>query len=123
MTTPFSRHLKTLTAALLGSLIVTVAHAGDKHTVSDTSHTTKTIQKHVIKVQAGGAEIIEADVSNLAPGEARSYTTDSGHMVDILKGIDGIEIYLDGTLIETEFGAEAHAATMAQRHEWLEACT
>ncbi|MEE4174578.1 MAG: hypothetical protein V2I57_10045 [Xanthomonadales bacterium] len=55
---------------------------------------------HVIKVNAGNAEVVEADVTDLALGESLNFVTDSGRVVDILRGPEGIEIYLDGELLD-----------------------
>ena len=55
---------------------------------------------HVIKIATGDAEVIEADMSDLGVGESLSFTTDSGRIVDVLRGADGIELFLDGELID-----------------------
>jgi hypothetical protein len=47
------------------------------------------------------AEMIEADVSHLQPGESEVFVTESGRTVDLLRTRDGMEIYIDGELVET----------------------
>lgn len=57
-------------------------------------------RSHVIKVEADGAEVVEADVTDLALGESMNFVTDSGRIIDILRGPEGFEIYLDGELLD-----------------------
>lgn len=77
-------------------------------------------ETHVIKVKTDDAEMVEADVSDLALGESRSFVTDSGRTVDILRAPEGIEVYIDGELLEAEFGAEDLHERMALIHEEME---
>lgn len=97
--------------ALLMSLSLSASFAG-----------TTTTQKHVITVQTNGAEVIEADVSALQPGEGMSFTTENGQLIDILKGVKGVEIYLDGELIGSPGSHELEAAKSALLHEHALAC-
>ena len=76
---------------LLGAMLMTCPAQAD-----DTGHTT-----HLVRVATGASDIIEADVSALELGESQSFVTDSGRTVDILRVPEGIELYLDGELIET----------------------
>ena len=78
--------------------------------------------KHVIKVQTDGSDVIEADVSGMQPGEAMSFTTDSGKMVDILKSVDEFEIYIDGEQVAGPPAAEQRQAHAALVHERMVTC-
>jgi hypothetical protein len=86
---PFPRRLKPLVAALSGALFATGALAGGE-----------TISTHIIKVAADGDEVIEADVSELELGESLEFVTESGQVIDILKAPEGIELYIDGELLD-----------------------
>ena len=92
--TPFSPRVQPLVAALSctlgGALIATSAFAGGGASIST----------HIIKVETNGAEVIEADVSNLELGESVDFVTESGQVIDILKAPEGFEIYIDGELLE-----------------------
>lgn len=102
------------------SAFLTALLAGLTMSISSADETTS--YKHVVKVQAEGSEVIEADVSDLQPGEAMSFTTESGRLIDILQGVDGLEIYLDGELIANPGTAEGQVANAAILHERLIAC-
>jgi hypothetical protein len=69
-------------------------------------------RKHVIKVMTDGAEVIEADVSHLQPGESEVFVTESGSTVDLLRTADGMEIYIDGELVD----AAPDEAVLARLH-------
>jgi hypothetical protein len=102
------RHLKpALTAALLSTLFLAQGVlAKDIHE-----------EKHLIAVQTDGAELIEADVSDLAPGESRSFVTENGKSIDILKSVDGIELYIDGELQDLGMGEHALHENVFLLHE------
>ena len=87
---PFSRRLHPLVAALSGALLAAPVFAGGGESVST----------HIIKVGAGDAEMIEADVSDLQLGESLQFVTESGQVIDILKAPAGVEIYIDGELLD-----------------------
>ncbi len=53
---------------------------------------------------ADGNEVIEADVSDLQLGESLEFVTESGQIIDILKAPEGIEIYIDGELLDPHGG-------------------
>lgn len=81
---------RAMSLAVLGALLLnTPTQAGDS------GHTT-----HLVRIAAGDSDIIEADISDLGLGESRSFVTESGRTVDILRVQEGIELYLDGELIE-----------------------
>lgn len=85
-----SRHFHPRIAALGFTLLATGAFAGGGESIS----------KHIIKVAADGGEVIEADASDLQLGESLEFVTESGQIIDILKAPDGIEIYIDGELLD-----------------------
>ena len=69
----------------------------------------ETVQSlHVIKVGTSEADLIEADVSDLELGESRSFVTESGKTVDILKTPEGMEIYIDGERIDIGDASNLH---------------
>lgn len=59
-----------------------------------------------IMVMTDGDELIDADVSDLELGESRSFVTDSGKTVDILRTADGVDLFIDGELQELDFAFE-----------------
>jgi hypothetical protein len=77
-------------------------------------------ESHIVKVKTADAELVEADVSDLGLGESLSFVTESGHTVDILKAAEGLEIYLDGELLNDVAAAEMDARHDALLHERIE---
>lgn len=77
-------------AVLLTSLLFGVAaQAGDSR------H-----EHHVIKIKTGDADLVEADLQDLAIGESRTIVTDSGKTVDLIRTTEGVEVYIDGELMD-----------------------
>ena len=64
---------------------------------------TKTERKHVIALKTGDFELAETDVSDLAVGESETIVTDSGKTIDLLRTVDGLEVYVDGQMIDMNF--------------------
>lgn len=60
-------------------------------------------EKIIIALKSGDFELAQTDVSDLAVGESQTIETDSGKVIDILRTNDGVEIYLDGELLEMNF--------------------
>lgn len=56
-------------------------------------------KKIVIAISADDFELSETDISHLGVGDAETILTESGKTVDLLRTEDGVEIYLDGELI------------------------
>lgn len=54
----------------------------------------------VISIVTDDFVIEDADLSRLSVGDAETFVTDSGKTVDMLRTEDGIEVYVDGELIE-----------------------
>ena len=65
------------------------------------------IEKRVIAIKTNDFELSETDVSDLAVGEAETIVTEDGKTVDILRTAEGLEIYVDGELLDMSFG-ESH---------------
>jgi hypothetical protein len=65
----------------------------------------------MIALHTDDFELAETDVSDLAIGESKTIVTESGKTIDLLRTEDGMEIYLDGELLDLEFGsgAELHS--------------
>lgn len=76
--------------------------------------------RHHITVDVGDAEIIDADVSHLEPGASESFVTESGRMIDILRTQDGIELYIDGSLVESDGPGDALARKIELLEERIE---
>ena len=62
-------------------------------------------EKIVIALHTDDFAIEETDLSHLAVGDAETIVTESGKTVDLLRTEDGIEVYVDGELIE---GGDMH---------------
>lgn len=56
----------------------------------------------VIALKTNDFELGETEVSDLAVGESKTIVTDGGKTIDLLRNEDGIEIYVDGELIEMD---------------------
>jgi len=56
--------------------------------------------KMVIALTTDDFELAETDVSNLEIGDSETIYTQSGKTIDLLRIADGIEIYVDGELLE-----------------------
>jgi hypothetical protein len=54
----------------------------------------------VIALKTPHFEIAETDISHLAVGESETIVTDSGRTIDLLRTEDGVEVYLDGELLD-----------------------
>jgi len=77
----------------------------------------ETEEKMVIALKTDDFELMETDVSDLAIGEAQTIETDSGKVIDILRTADGVELYVDGELMEMDFGDEGlHGEHMVRKH-------
>lgn len=56
--------------------------------------------RRMIAIQTDELGLVEMDLSDLQLGESRTVTTESGHVVDALVTADGVELYVDGELLE-----------------------
>jgi hypothetical protein len=77
----------------------------------------QTAEKMVIALKTDDFEMAEMDVSDMAIGESQTIETDSGKVIDILRTADGVELYIDGELLEMDFGGEGlHEEHVIQKH-------
>jgi hypothetical protein len=60
----------------------------------------------VIALTTDDFELPETDISHLDVGEAETIVTDSGRTIDVLRTEEGVEIYIDGELMDS--GGKAH---------------
>ena len=84
--------MKTKFSTLSLALLCTVLWAG--FACADTT------EKIIIKLKTHEFAIAETDISNLQVGEAETIYTDNGKTIDLLRTIDGVEIYVDGEMLE-----------------------
>jgi len=81
-----------------------------------------TEEKMIIALKTDDFEMTETDVSSLAVGESQTIETDSGKVIDLLRTADGVEIYVDGELLEMSFDSEglhqesSHGDHMIKKH-------
>ena len=61
-------------------------------------------EKVIIALSTDDFELGETDLSHLAVGDAETIVTDSGKTIDLLRTEDGIEIYVDGELLDIGHG-------------------
>jgi len=93
-----------LTLAVVAVLAATSAQAASK-------------EKMIIALKTDNYELLETDVSSLAVGEAQTIETDTGKIIDILRTVDGVEIYVDGELLEMDLDHEdLHEGHMVEKH-------
>jgi hypothetical protein len=57
-------------------------------------------EQHTIALKTSGSEVFEADLNELAIGESRSFVTDAGQSVDLIRTAEGAEVYIDGKLVD-----------------------
>lgn len=81
-----------LVAAIITFSGTSVAAGGEPERVAE--------QKIVVALKTDDFEIQKTDLSHLAVGDAETIVTDSGKTVDLLRTEDGIEVYVDGELID-----------------------
>ena len=55
----------------------------------------------VIALKTDEFELLDTDISHLAVGESEIIQTESGRVIDLLRTADGVEIYVDGELLDT----------------------
>ncbi len=84
MKTKFSM---TLLVILSAFIYAGVTLAGDK-------------EKMVIQLKTNDFEIAETDISDLAIGESETIVTENGRTIDLLRTAEGVEIYVDGELMD-----------------------
>jgi hypothetical protein len=72
----------------------------------------------IVAIETDSFSLAETDVSSLAVGEAETIETESGQVVDILRTPDGVEVYIDGELVDVglDHDHEAHQVNMIRKH-------
>jgi hypothetical protein len=76
-----------------------------------------TEEKMIIALKTDDFELTETDISALAVGEGKTIETESGKVIDILRTTDGVEIYVDGELLEMNFDHDSlHEEHMVRKH-------
>ena len=74
-------------------------------------------EKMVIALKTDDFELTETDISTLAIGEGQTIETESGKVIDILRTPDGVEIYVDGEMLEMDFDHDGlHSEHMVKKH-------
>ncbi len=77
----------------------------------------ETTEKMLIALKTDNFELAETDISALGIGESQTIETASGKIIDILRTADGVELYIDGELLEMDFDGEGiHEAHMMSKH-------
>lgn len=77
----------------------------------------------LIALKTDGFELAETDISRLSVGESKTIVTDNGTTVDLIRTREGVEIYVDGVLLDAELGHTMHALahdSLAGAHESVE---
>jgi hypothetical protein len=71
-------------------------------------------EKMIIELKTNDFELAETDISDLEIGESETIVTESGKTIDLLRTADGVEVYVDGELLDTpKMGAhEMHHGEM-----------
>lgn len=60
----------------------------------------------IVALKTEHFEIPETDISHLAVGESETIVTEHGRTVDLLRTEDGVEVYLDGELLDIPMHGE-----------------
>ena len=71
-------------------------------------------KKIVVAINGDDFELAETDVSHLGVGDAETIVTESGKTIDILRTEDGVEIYVDGELIDA--GLSENLDVLHEKH-------
>ena len=70
-------------------------------------HPEQTVEKKmVIALHTDDFELAETDISGLEIGDSETIHTESGKTIYLLRTADGVEIYVDGELLETGLNGE-----------------
>ena len=78
-------------------------------------------KKMVVAVKTHDFELTETDISSLAVGEAQTIETETGRVIDILRTVDGVELYVDGELLEINLDEDGlHETHMVNKHVEIE---
>jgi hypothetical protein len=81
--------------------------------VFSTASRAESQEKMIIALKTSDFELAQTDISQLSIGEAQTFETDGGKVIDVLRTANGVEIYVDGELLEMNFGDEGTQAQHA----------
>ena len=87
-------HRSMLVMAVAAFILCAAAVSAGEHVQSTKEN------KIVIALKTDDFELVETDLSDLEVGDAETIYTDSGQTVDLLRTEDGVEVYIDGELID-----------------------
>jgi hypothetical protein len=71
-------------------------------------------EKVIIALMTDDFELSETDISNLGVGESQTIETESGKIVDLVRTADGVEVYVDGELLDMDI----ESGGMHQKHHF-----
>jgi hypothetical protein len=91
---------------LLSTLVIFVLGTGSLLAGEHPEHSVEHENMMVIALKTDDFELAETDVSHLEIGDAETIYTQSGKTIDLLRTAEGIEIYVDGELLETGLEGE-----------------
>ena len=82
-------------------LLVAVAVAMGAFALQAGDEVEKIVEKKiVVAMSTNDFELDEIDISDLAVGDAETIVTESGKTIDLLRTEDGVEIYVDGEMMD-----------------------
>ncbi|MCW8925215.1 MAG: hypothetical protein OQJ84_03080 [Xanthomonadales bacterium] len=58
----------------------------------------------VVSIETDDISLTEMDVGSLAIGESKTIETETGQVIDLLRTVDDVEIYINGELVDIGFG-------------------
>jgi hypothetical protein len=61
-------------------------------------------EKMVIALKTDDFEVTKTDISHLEVGDAETIITEDGKTIDLLRTADGVEVYVDGEMIDIGSG-------------------
>ena len=105
--------MKTKFSTLSLALLFTMASAG--------SAFADTAEQMIVKLKTNDFEIAATDIARLQVGEAETIFTDSGKTIDLLRTADGVEIYVDGEMLDMPelSGNRVHAGDHTIMHKQI----
>lgn len=68
-------------------ILVAPAYAGDEKNM-------------VVSIETDSISLTELDIGSLAVGESKTIETKSGQVIDLLRTVDDVEVYIDGKLLD-----------------------
>jgi TusA-related sulfurtransferase len=93
---------------LLAGSVAALLLTGAVSAVAAAEHDPVMDEQLVVALKTEHFEIPETDISHLAVGEKETIVTEYGRTVDLLRTEDGVEVYLDGELLDLATDGEEH---------------